>query len=474
MISRRTWRWAAFVRSSLSSFAFMLDSESSVVVTGIGLRTSLGVDRETTWSALRFGRTGAAWLSGFDRDGEVAHAGFPLACDPHEVMSEPAVDMCSGLAREALNDSGLPTERDALKRVVEMDRVATLIGLSKGGLRSLARVSDAVDGRTGVVHQQAATGISLQHPASFGDRLGTIWDEYCGPNAGAARVARELGAKGPCLGPIAACATGLVAVLRGVNLIRQGVCDVALCGAADASLEGLVLAAFRKMRAFAVPGKSPARAIRPWDRARSGFLVGEGGAVLVLERAGHARARGAVPYAEIAGGALGSDAFHITDLNSDPTDLADLIGRALAASSIVAADIDYVNVHGTATRVNDPLECRAIRRAFRGHADSLCCSANKAQIGHTLGAAGAVELAITCLAMRDGFAPPTVNLDDPDPACDLDGTPRVGRERRIAAALKLSIGFGGHLAAAVLTRTGRMRIPCTRVGPSEDSETRGV
>jgi 3-oxoacyl-[acyl-carrier-protein] synthase II len=199
-------------------------------------------------------------------------------------------------------------------------------------------------------------------------------------------------------------------------------------------------------------GDDPGRVVRPWDRGRSGFLVGEGAAVLVLERADHARARGIVPYAELAGGASGADAYHMTDLDPDPSGLATLIGRALANSRVAAGEVDHVNVHGTATRINDPLECRALRMALGPRADHVACSANKGQIGHLLGAAGAAELAITCLSVRDGFVPPTLNLTDPDPACDLDGTPRMGKARPIAAALKVSIGFGGHLAAAVVRR----------------------
>jgi 3-oxoacyl-[acyl-carrier-protein] synthase II len=243
-------------------------------------------------------------------------------------------------------------------------------------------------------------------------------------------------------------------VLQGADLIRRGVCDVVLAGSADASLEPFVLGAFRRMKILARDDDDASRAVRPWDRKRSGFLVGEGGALFVLERAAAAGRRGVVPYAEIAGGALGADAHHETDLNPDPDGLAHVIRQALGRSGVRPDEVDHVNVHGTATRANDPIECRALRLALGEAADRVACSANKSQIGHLLGAAGAAELAITCLALRDGFVPPTLNLTDPDPACDLDATPLVGRSRPIRAALKLSIGFGGHLAAAVLRRQG--------------------
>jgi 3-oxoacyl-[acyl-carrier-protein] synthase II len=318
---------------------------------------------------------------------------------------------------------------------VDSDRVATLIGLSKGCVRNLDRLARA-----------------RQEPGSIADgpSYPWIWEHLCWPNAGAALIAARHDLRGPCLAPVAACATGLVAVLQGAELIRRGVCDVALAGSADASLEPILLGAFRRMGVLARSDGDPTRAARPWDRARSGFVVGEGGSILVLEREEHARARGVLPYVEVAGGALGADAFHETTLNPDPSGLAGLIGRALTHSGLPASELDHINVHGTATRINDPIECRALRLALGDDAGRVACSANKSQIGHLLGAAGAVELAITCLAMRDGFVPPTLNLDDPDPACDLDGTPHTGRATRLRSALKLSIGFGGHLAAAVL------------------------
>jgi 3-oxoacyl-(acyl-carrier-protein) synthase len=246
----------------------------------------------------------------------------------------------------------------------------------------------------------------------------------------------------------------LIAVLQGTDLIRRGICDVVIAGSVDAALEPILLRAFRTMRVLAPSVGEPSEAIRPWDRRRRGFLVGEGGAALILERADRAVNRGITPYAEIAGGAIGADAHHETALNSDPSGLAHVLTSALQNAKVSPHLIDFINLHGTATPTNDVLECRAIRRSFGPSAERISCSASKGQIGHLLGAAGSAELALTCLAMRDGFVPPTVNLTDPDPACDLDATPLVGRARTIDAALKFSIGFGGHLVAAVLHRLG--------------------
>ncbi|MBX6312018.1 MAG: beta-ketoacyl-[acyl-carrier-protein] synthase family protein [Isosphaeraceae bacterium] len=411
-----------------------------VFVTGIGLVTGLGWGREATWSALRAGRSAARVIEVPGLDGDRPWVGFPVAGPRERCGVDELLDRAF---EEAWGDSRLAGCR------FDRGRVAVLIGRSKGSAPHLAALRSALlDGRGD--EEQAAR----------------LWWGFW-PNAGASRVATAYGLLGPCLAPIAACATGLVAALQGADLIRRGACDLALVGAVDASLEPLWLAAFRQMRVLAPLGwgDDPTRAVRPWDRRRSGFLVGEGAAVLVLEHEDHARSRGALPYAELAGGALGSDAHHLIDLNADPSGLAHVLHRALSAAGLSAAEIDHVNVHGTATRPNDPLECRALRLALGPHAERVSCSANKAQIGHLLGAAGAAELALTCLALRDGFVPPTLNLTDPDPACNLDGTPLVGRSREIRAALKVSIGFGGHLAAAVLRRPQGMRR-----GPTSDPE----
>lgn len=402
-------------------------STPRVVVTGIGLATCLGMRREDTWRNLRAGRQGFRVLDLPVANGALPYVGCPLPQEDRRPLEPLRQAMSEAYADARLSDCSF-----------DRDRAAVVVGMSKGDLRRLAKLHRELLEKTS--HQPG-----LAH-----------WT-WGWPDAGARLLASEWDLRGPCLAPIAACATGLVAALQAVDLIRRGVCDVAVAGAGDSSLEPLVLAAFRRMGVLARADGDPRRAVRPWDRDRSGFLVGEGAAVLVLERADHAEKRGALPYVEFSGGAHGADAFHETNLNPDPTGLAALIGRALELAGVNTSEIDHVNVHGTATRANDPLECRALRLALGESADRVACSANKAQIGHLLGAAGAAELAITCLAVRDGFAPPTVNLDHPDPGCDLDGTAHAGRDLPIRAALKLSIGFGGHMAAAVLRRPDHSR-----------------
>ena len=393
--------------------------DNDVVISGIGLVTGLGATRRNSWTAIKAGQSGVRTLVSPANDDDSKPIGCPAATDlTGPFVPEPIFALLDATLLEAIEDAGDPILQ------TDRDRIGVLIGLSKGCVRSLGE---------SITHQD-------------GVRFQASW-----PNAGASRVARIVGASGPCSAPVAACATGLVSVLQGVELIRRDLCDVVIAGSVDASLEPLILGAFRSMRVLA-RSHSPDQAVRPWDRARSGFVVGEGGAILILERAGRARARGARPYATVLGGALGGDAYHETAVNPDPKNLASLILRATKLASIETTRIDYINVHGTATRIGDPAECRAIRQALGSQADRVVCSANKSQIGHLLGAAGSAELAITCLALRDGFVPPTLNLTHPDPACDLDGTPLVGRSLPIETALKLSIGFGGHLAAALVRR----------------------
>jgi 3-oxoacyl-[acyl-carrier-protein] synthase II len=387
-----------------------------VLVTGIGLNTGLGASRELSWRRLCAGEHG---FRRFESAG---------SSRPHAGASAYHAGAWLDAAFEALSHGGLN------RAAVDPTRAAVVFGQSKGDVRRLASchaayVSRAVDRE---------------------DHLAGAFQAW--PHEAATQLSAALRWEGPSLAPVAACATGLVAALQAGDLIRRGVCDVALAGAADASLHPFLLSAFHRLGVLADPDAEPGRAVRPWDVARSGFLVGEGAAALLLEREDHARARGAPAVCELAGGAFGADAYHPTAQNPDPANLAEVIARALRNARVETAEIDHVNVHGTATRSNDPIECQAIRRVFGARSREISCTANKAAIGHCLGAAGAVETALAALAIRDGFVPPTLNLDRPDPLCNLDGTPHVGRVREIRAALKISIGFGGHLAVAVLRR----------------------
>jgi 3-oxoacyl-(acyl-carrier-protein) synthase len=257
----------------------------------------------------------------------------------------------------------------------------------------------------------------------------------------------------------------LLAVLKASEYIRDGFCDAVLAGSADASLEPAVLAAFHRMGVLAKVVEDPAEACRPFDANRNGFLVGEGAAMFVVESLAHARRRGAPIYAEFLAGAALAEARDVTHLDPEAEVLGHLITSVLRGARLAPDELGYINLHGTATRQNDVYETRALKQALGRAAWHTPLSGTKSMIGHTLGAAGGIELAVCLLALRDGIIPPTINLHDPDPQCDLDYTPAVARRRQVDTAMKISLGFGGHLVGAALRRLA----PCkTAVRTSTD------
>ncbi|MCY2962885.1 MAG: beta-ketoacyl-[acyl-carrier-protein] synthase family protein [Planctomycetota bacterium] len=425
-------------------------SERPVVITGIGLVTPAGPDRESSWAGIRGGRSFTRWLTPTPGVlGSTAWVGAPTDWGNPPVsgdlldgnrlageIAEPLIELALRAATEAVADARLII--DASTR----DRIGSVVGTSKGGWHAFQHAWEATyRGR------EFSSGGSKTDP--FALFL---------PDTPARRVAARLDLRGPCLCPVAACATGLISIARGADLIAQGRCDAVLAGSVDASLVEIVQGSFRRLGVLARPGEDGSRACRPFDRDRDGFVVGEGGAVLVLESADRARARGAKIYATWLAAGVASEATHLARLNEDPTDLARLITRTLQIADVATSEIDYVNYHGTGTRPNDRLETAAIRRSLGPVASQIPGSSLKGSIGHLLGGAGSVELATTLLAMRDGIVPPTVNLEHPDAECDLDYTPRIAHPARIETALKLSLGFGGHLACAVLRRGDISRV----------------
>ena len=410
-----------------------------VVITGIGLATPFAATREISWRSLCAGGSATRWLqpevSGWDEPGLSTgiRAGAPAPDVTKRTDDEnwdPVVSLAITAAQEAVQDAALRVEE------IDSDRAGCVIGTSKGGLRSFTRAM-----RRGPFH-------GPPHPE---------WLMQFMPNAPAAWVAGSLGFQGAALCPISACATGLQSLARGADLIRDGFCDVVVAGSADASLQPSLLASFHRMGVLARGFDDPRSACRPFDRRRNGFLVGEGAAVLVMERSDHAYDRGVVPYVEWITHATASDVSGITQVDEQAESLTWLIRHVMRSAALTSGELDYVNLHGTATVPNDICETRALRFALGTAADHVSCSSAKGALGHLLGAAGSAETAATILAMRDGLVPPTANLEQHDAACDLDFTPCVSRPRRIENALKLSLGFGGHLVAVVLRQEAGFR-----------------
>lgn len=385
-----------------------------VVVTGLGVVTPLGIGKEKFRQNLRAGKSGVEAETAEVRDFEIEeeYAGY-----------DRSIQFALKASSEALVDAGLLSGKSvSFEKDEEREKAGVIIGSSKGGISSL---------------MQEMARFVTEGP---GGLSGHLYENFL-PNMAASRVAAAFGFHGPSEGIVAACATGAISIIQAYNLIRTGRAEVMLSGATEASLSPLILAGFRNL------GVLSASLCRPFDRNRDGFIPGEGCGVVVLESIERARNRGAKIYAEIKGYGLSADACHPTSFHPSGDSIAMAIKKALHQAKLYPSEIDYINTHGTGTKVNDPLETKGIKTALGKYALSTSLSSTKPLTGHLLGAAGSVEFIINLLAMEGGFVPPTINLEDPDPQCDLDYTPLKGKSKQIGSALSLSCGFGGHISA---------------------------
>jgi 3-oxoacyl-(acyl-carrier-protein) synthase len=394
-----------------------------VVITGIGLITSVGLTREATWRAVCRGESGVRPVTDNDfvpRHLRLAAVVADATPRPHQLK---AIYLAQVAAAEALRDSR-----------VDLDQLDG------------KRCGCAVSG-----HMGDWRWLRQQYGVDPPDQAGDVsnWEQWL-PNSGCWTLATQYGFVGPRICHSTACASGLIDIMSGVRAIRDQQCDLVLAGSAEA-IDPLFAAGFQNMRVLA-NSDDPQRGCRPFDRQRQGFVMGEGAAMFVLERLSHALARGARIYAELLGGKMLADAHHMTGLDMESESLTRLIRDTLQRSGLQPADIGYISAHATGTPQNDVMESRGIRRALGNHADQICVSGLKAMLGHLVNASGSVELALTALALRDGFVPPTINLTDPDPECDLDCVPLIGQPRRVQTAIKLALAFGGHLVAVALRR----------------------
>jgi 3-oxoacyl-(acyl-carrier-protein) synthase len=396
--------------------------QDRVVITGVGMVTAVGRDRESSWRGVKLGRNGVRKLCDVPGLPDGLLLAATVEGSPTDCRGDRNYPLALSAAWEAVEDSEL--DLDACDR--------TRIGASYG----------TCGGPTPWMAEQIQIRQRTTSPVEWWDNM------YLASPA--ARVADDLGLLGPRMCNSTACATSTIAALNACKAIHDGQCDKVLVYAAQ-TIHPILAAGFYNMRVLA-KADDPAAACRPFDLNRSGFVMGEGAGALMFERLSDARDRGAKIYAEVLGGALVSDATHVTDLSVDSTPLVNLLGKVFERTRLAPSDVAYINAHGTGTKQNDAMESRGIRTAFGVAANDLCVSTVKANLGHLVNAAGVVELAATTLALRDGFAPPTVNLTNPDPECDLDCVPLVGRRRKFEHALKISIAFGGHLAAIALRR----------------------
>ncbi len=406
-----------------------------VVVSGLGCVSPLGLTAEQTWENCLAGRSGIGPITRFDTAGmKVRIAGEVKGFDGTAYAQkkdlkkmDTFIQYAVAAASMALADAGYEIPED------EADRVGVYIGAGMGGLPEIERQHS----------QLLEAGPRRVSPFFIPMAIANLAPGY---------VAILTGAKGPNLSIVTACATGTHSIGEAWHAILRGDADVMLAGGVESTITPLAVAGFASMRALSTRNDEPERASRPFDKDRDGFVMGEGGAVLVLEELSHAKARGARIYAELAGYGASCDAYHITAPDPQGDGAARCIQAALRSAGLSPDEVDYVNAHGTGTPFNDYYETLALKRVFGEHARRLWVSSTKSMTGHLLGAAGSVEAVFSALAVRDQVAPPTINQDTPDPDCDLDYVPNQAREGEIGVALSNSFGFGGTNASLVMRR----------------------
>ncbi|QDT42463.1 3-oxoacyl-[acyl-carrier-protein] synthase 2 [Gimesia alba] len=413
-------------------------SPRRVVITGIGLITPYAASREASWQKLLSGQSATCLLDDLSRQLKRPVAGGVIPdrqlsstslSDQIPFQQEPSITLALKATAEAIQDAGLDMHR------LPRETAGCVIGSSKGGMAGFAQMSE--------LPRMGQEQTAQVHPQ--------FWQQ-CFPSAASQSIAAHYNLQGAALCPVSACATGFSSIMRAAELIREGVCDTVFAGSADASLLPAVIGSFQRMGVLATDFQAPSSACRPYDQNRNGFVVGEGAGILVLESLEQALKRNKVPYAEWITGSMGSDSTHLMQFDPSAQSLARLISSTLNRSHVNPAELDYINLHGTGTQINDLYETRAIQNALGSEASKIRCSSLKGGMGHLLGAAGSVELGFTLLAMRDNLVPPTINLKEPDPKCTLNYTPQKPAPQEIKTALKLSFGFGGHLVAGLVRK----------------------
>ncbi|MGZ8476100.1 MAG: beta-ketoacyl-ACP synthase II [Candidatus Limnocylindria bacterium] len=413
------------------------DPARRAVVTGLGAVTPIGNDVPTFWKNLTSGVSGVAPISAFDpSDLEVRIAAEVKGFDPRDWIDFKQARRMSrfsqlavAAARQAIDDSRLEIGDH------NRDDIAVVVNTGGGGL------------------QDVAIG-QMTYRESGPQRVSPFMVPMLSPSMAACQISIQNDTRGPVITSVAACASGVQAFVEAQRLIEHGDVDVVITGGTESAIMPIAFAALANMGALSKRNDDPERASRPFDATRDGFVFGEAAGVVVVEAAEHAEARGATILAEVAGGALTADAFHISAPEPSGRGAAQAMRRAIADAHLEREQVGYVAAHGTSTPLNDATETRAIRAAFGDHADRLAVSSNKSMLGHTLGAAGAMSALAAILAIRDGLIPPTINLQTPDPECDLDYVPNAAREAHVDVAIVNGFGFGGQNAVAVFSRYG--------------------
>jgi len=415
-----------------------IDPARRAVITGLGAVMPIGNDFPTYWSNLVAGVTGTRLIQSFDATGfEVQIAAEVLGFDPAAAMDPKMarrmtrfIHFAMAAGKEAIADSGIDF---ASMTEDERDRVGVVVNTGGGGIEAI------IDG----THVHDTKGPRFVSPFAVPALSGSM---------GAALLSIEYGLTGPVMTQVAACATSVIAFHDALRLIRSGECDVVLTGGSEAPIVPMGVAALANMTALSKRNDSPETASRPFDKTRDGFVLGEGGGVVVVESLAHALERGATPIAEVIGGALTADAFHISAPEPSGRGQARAMTLALKSAGVAPNEIDYIVAHGTATPLNDQTETRAIKTAYGDYARRVAISSPKSMIGHLVGAAGIASVLAGVGAIRDQVIPPTANLHTPDPECDLDYVPLTARKAKVETVAVHGFGFGGQNAVAILRR----------------------
>ncbi|HWJ31060.1 MAG TPA: beta-ketoacyl-ACP synthase II [Gaiellaceae bacterium] len=404
-----------------------------VVITGLGAVTPIGNDARTTWDAAVAGRSGIDWIRSFDTDGfpvrvagEVKDFDATSVASPKEVRKlERNVLLALGAAKEAMGDAGM--------NGFDPTRVGIVFGTAIGGVNGILEQEE-------ILRERGPGRVSPNFLPNV------LVDSASG------QLAISLGIKGLNYAVVSACATGSHAIGEAAEIIKRGDADAVLAGGAEACMHPLILAGFTAMRGLAVEDEHPPNASRPFDATRAGFVMGEGACVLVLEELEAARARGARIYAEVLGYGGSNDAHHMAQPEPEATGVADMMRAALRRAGVEPERVGYINAHGTSTPLGDLAETKALKDVFGEHAYELAVSSTKSVMGHTFGAAGAIEGMMCVLAIHEGVLPPTINYRNPDPACDLDYVPNEAREAQVDVALSNAMGLGGHNGCVLFGR----------------------
>jgi 3-oxoacyl-[acyl-carrier-protein] synthase II len=411
-----------------------MNTDRRVVITGIGVITPIGNDLDTFWKNLRNGVSGIGKITAMDASGfDCQIAGEVRNFEPKSVFNNPKdarrtdryTHLAMAAAKMAMQDSGVDLEK------VNRHRFGSIVSSGIGGLKTL---------------EDQHTTLMTKGP----NRVSAFTIPMLISNMASGLISMEYGLQGPNLSIVTACATSNNAIGESWRIIKFGDADIFLAGGAEASIVAIGLAGFSAMKALSTRNHEPERASRPFDRDRDGFVMGEGAGIVVVEELEHAKARGAKIYCELTGYGLSADAYHMTAPPETGEGAARAMQIALDHAQTRPEQVDYVNAHATSTGLGDIAETRALKTVFGEYAKTVSISATKSMTGHLLGGAGAVEMAACALAIRDSVIPPTINLENPDPECDLDYTPNVAKEKKIHVAVNNSFGFGGHNATLVV------------------------